>query len=463
MIETMRPEPIQPKKATFTDKAISWMVDSWQKIKPGEKSFSERENQVTKETPGSPTKEALVLEKDLPVVEEALQVGRENREAGTIISKEINPLGEDVTDLTMMIFGDSHIPGSDRKESPYELNEKPYRIFKKIRLLFLGIKEKINTTIGKKSERNSGTFDFQNLEEKTDFFDGVDNFQAFYALKMTLARKAHELKKTLTSESKVLVVNVGDNSDGHDKMGDIALSALNLDSVRDEVAHNINVPTFDAVTGEVVHNINVLTKMTHLKGNHDTDLNNHGLEHDQFHRDLFGEQIFLQEIGKDCLLLAINTNFYSTFWHEHLERRKQKGLTEKDQQILEKIRIEMTKQNMLIQKAVDSGKRIIFMGHERGYMEQALGKKWKESGVVAVISGHTHKHENFEGKNKNGQTIHFLNVGATKEVNVDGEKKRVLSGFALRVKDSADSLSLEIDEVVPSENDYQEAKYRMTG
>lgn len=483
MLENLRPlspnqehseEPLVAKKATFSDRLISWMVDSWQKKKPDKDSFSRKQNTVFRETytdtstsglgEGFVQNEMSVPEKDLPVVQEALSLFQEHRDEGRVIGKERNPLGEGekVRDLTLMIFGDAHIPGSDRAESPYELNEKPYRIFKKIRLLFLGIKEKWDKAVGKTSSRmlwsvgnpqeqnfTSGkeepeTADFASFEEKTDTLDDVDNFLAFQALKTAFTQSVHEIP--FSNDSQTLVVNVGDNGDGYHSMGDLALAALNLDQVRSEVSQGTGVPTV----------------MTHLAGNHDSDLANHDLEHDQFHRDLFGEQIFLQEVGKDCILLAVNTNFYSTFWHEHLQRRKH-NLTPENRLILENIWKEMRKQKALVEEAIHSGKKIILLGHERGYLEQALGVSWSESPVVAVISGHTHKHERFEGKNKNGEAIQFLNVGATQKIGVNGETKRVLSGFSLRVKDSDENLSLEIQDIIPNEQQYREAEQQMSG
>ncbi|NCN45211.1 MAG: hypothetical protein COU63_04495 [Candidatus Pacebacteria bacterium CG10_big_fil_rev_8_21_14_0_10_36_11] len=417
---TYYPEPIQPKKATLADRVITWMVDHWQKNKPDIKAFVGRKNEITTDNGD----DLIVAEENLPVIAEATELMKARQAEGKLINKETNPLGENVKDLTMMIFGDPHIPGSELEDSPYELNQ-PYRLIKKIRAIFLGFKPT------KDVDRDGAT----------------ETFNAFQALKQSFVNHLQTSSRegSFTNDSKILITNVGDSGNTEHKMGDNAFAALQLEGMRADLA--------DAAERRE-------TVMMHAQGNHDSDLNNHGLEHDWFHRELYGSQVFLQEIGDDVVVLSINTNFYSTFWHQHLERRKQGGLNEREEKALALIRQEMEKQKLLIEKAKQSGKRIVLVGHERGYLEQAMGGNLAETSVVAVVSGHTHKHENIADKKKqnlNHEVIKYLNVGANKKAKVDGVSKSVLSGFSLRIRDDENGLQIKIDEIIPTEVDYQTA------
>lgn len=437
MSEQIRqPEPIEPGKPTLPDRAITWMCDAWQKIKPGE--FSTRENIVIDESSGEP-QERVVEERDLEVVGEVLSLYENAKEKGDLISKEKNPLGDDVKEVVMLLFSDTHLPGGNLEEEVYEKNN-PYVFLKKARALFLGL---VNKRLrGEEGEKRS----MDDLREDVRQEDGIDSFNAFLALRNAFTRNLLKDRGESEPDSKILVTHVGDNVGNEQKMGDVAYSAAHLEEMREEM-------------GKVSQRDAVLTK---AQGNHDTDLINYGLEHDAFDREIFGSQVFLQEVGDHMVILSINTNFYSTFWHEHLERRKSQGLDKREQAALEAIRKEMETQKQLVEEALASGKQIILVGHEKGYLEQAVGG-FEDSNVVAVVSGHTEMHSYEEKTNKKGRKVHYLNTGADKKVDTEQGKKHVLSGFALKVEDRGENEEaiISVEEIVPNETDYQQAVFSM--
>jgi hypothetical protein len=143
------------------------------------------------------------------------------------------------------------------------------------------------------------------------------------------------------------------------------------------------------------------------------------------------------------------------------ERERLEEINQRELSALELIRNEMETQQKLVKEAQDSGKRIVLIGHEKGYLEQAMGGNFKDTKVVSVVSGHNHQQNKSEGKNSSGETIHYLNVGADQKVDsIDGSKP-VLSGFALRIKDDERGLVMDIQEIIPDESDYQEAIHSM--
>ncbi|MCC6711117.1 MAG: hypothetical protein IT416_02070 [Candidatus Pacebacteria bacterium] len=486
MSEVLRPEVIRPKKTTLSDKVISWMCDHWQKIKPG--NFRDRKNIVVDET-GTGPQPREVEEQNLEVVADVVSLYENSRETGKIVNKEKNPLGENLRDLMMVFIGDTHLPGGNLEEEVYEKNE-PYIFLKKVRAVLLGIKREVkreievarevqpseflaiktaiknlkdrlvvsyktlvsgdNQAINQLKIKLAGEIDILRAEIREA--DGIDAYNSFNALKNAIVRTV----KTATDSSdpanspQLLLAHVGDNISNEQKMGDVAFSAAQLEAERNELEQETGLKT-------------VLTK---AQGNHDTDLINYGLEHDAFDRLLFGSQVFSQEIGDDLVVLSLNTNFYSTFWHQHLERRKValqrrldqvaglvgesedkaklQAINERELASLAEIRAEMLKQVQIVEAAKKSGKRIILIGHEQGYLLQTLGQKIKKSTVVGVVSGHDHRHKYVQQKNKHGETIHYLNVGSD-------------SGFALRIRDINNRLEIVVQEVIPTAKDYQNA------
>lgn len=501
MSEVLKPEIIQPQKTTLSDRVISWMCDHWQKIKPG--NFRDRKNIVVNQN-GEKSQLRVVEEKDLEVVHEVVTLYETSRETGKIVNKEKNPLGEQLNDLMIIFFGDTHLPGGNLEEEVYEKNE-PYIFLKKVRAILLGLKKELQQQISvveqepreflalKKALKNlkdrlltsyqiltSGdekkivqwqvniATEIENLRAEIREDDGVTVYNAFNALKNAFIRTIKTTTDSFDPKNspKVLMAHLGDNISNEQKMGDVAFSAAQLEAERNEIEQRSGLAT-------------ILTK---TQGNHDTDLINYGLEHDAFDRLLFGSQVFYQEVGEDLVVLSLNTNFYSTFWHQHLERRKLalqhrieqvasmvgdseekvrlQAINDRELVSLAAIRVEMLCQLNLVAEAQNSGKRIILIGHERGYLEQAFGGKLKDTNVVAVISGHDHKHSQTLKKNNYGKTVHYLNVGANKLVKTEDGNKSVLSGFSIRVRDTKKE-GLEINEVVPTAVDYQSAVYSM--
>jgi hypothetical protein len=478
--EILKPEPIPAGEATLSSRGISWMVDHWQKNKPSEGFFSKGITEQTENLGGDDEETIFLKEEDLPIVEEIIEKSKKNREEGKLINKAENPLGDNVTDLTLMLYGDAHIPGSDMKESIYELNN-PYKFFKKIRELFLGLV---------KPEYQYLTP--EEVAKEVRDADAIATFNAFMAIRKSFQRYARrrvdleeagfpkkensekedsEKELFFTDKSKIIIANIGDIGDTEQKMGDLAYAVGQLDDMYQEIAD---------ISG-------VDTTMMYSSGNHDDDQNNHGLEQAAFHRKLLGSQVYSQDIGKNTVLLSLNTNFYDTFWHQHLERRKialhdkiiragkrasgqgrtQEIIDLEKEYLLEKkaladIRAEMLVQKKIINEALESGKKMVVVGHEYKYLKQAMGGDFTKINVIATASGHGHIQQHNKEENTHGDNIDHLVVGTNKKVKDGNKKKSVLSGFALRVRESEDGeVKVGVDEIIPTEADYQEALYDM--
>lgn len=213
-----------------------------------------------------------------------------------------------------------------------------------------------------------------------------------------------------------VLVDFGDRGDTESNMGDIALTTLEL------------IGSAKQVAGKAKDKFKTIMAM--LSGNHDADINNHSFESELFQRELFGKPIFLQYVG-GYAVLAINTNFYSSFWRYNvsLERQKFDKLKEKrdsvvgevDPQIdvqieryvdfFGRIESEEKRQNELIQEALQSGKKIAVLAHEEAQVIKHL--PLDNSRITHIFAGHLHKpvDRDLKQKNKDGQNIRLVRVG----------------------------------------------------
>jgi len=78
-------------------------------------------------SPNEPGKEKTVLEEDLPIIVESLELANEAREKGYLISKDINPFGENLDQIFFYLFGDIHQSGAFPEKSVYAINHFPYK------------------------------------------------------------------------------------------------------------------------------------------------------------------------------------------------------------------------------------------------------------------------------------------------------------------------------------------------
>lgn len=445
------------------DDLVLWVYDRIEGIKPPKKSFYSRENRFAETSENGEQVEETIAESDLPVIQEALTKLQASRESGRLLNKEHNPMGDNLRELNLKVFGDIHIRGSELDETVPVMNSKAriQRILERL--------EKIPGTDGLKKRLHE-------MNQKMDE-DGAEIassiFEGFLAFKNTLSRNIKETQpKEKNPESATLLVNVGDNGFNEAKTADLALTALTLEEMREELE------------GE-----EPLYAM-HSSGNHDSDLNNYALEHDVFHHELFGNQIFSQEVGTDVVVLSLDTNLYSSFWRTHLERRKKlladqlqqlsearKNGDEPELQALEQewkeygsrqyealqvIRRKMAVQKQIIEEATNSGRQIVLIGHQEEHLIQAVGGDLAETKVIALVAGHVHIHKNkVIAKNKDGQDVRLLRVGASSF----GLKKDEypLTGFDIKISSNEGKTALEAKDLYPEKQDFDLAMAHTEG
>ncbi len=130
-----------------------------------------------------------------------------------------------------------------------------------------------------------------------------------------------------------------------------------------------------------------------------------------------------------------------------------------EKKALTDIRAEMLVQKKIIKEALESGKKMVIVGHEKKYLEQAMGGDFTKINVIATASGHGHIQQHNKEENIHGNNIDHLVVGTNKKTE---EGNSVLSGYSLRVSELNDGeIKVGVDEIIPTEADYKEALYEM--
>ncbi len=377
------------------------------------------------------------------MVQEALDETVAAKEAGLLVSKEINPFGEDLQSLVMFAFGDVHQLGSNPENSIYHRNKFPYKyiealafqpkkhLIESMIIGFLGrdyeaLIDEINTKKGVKSFAKRKLLDGLGEERVMSLMEDHEDWSLekkpkmqVDALRVTMGSILQRIREKVREpemRTPHVLVDFGDRGDTESNMGDIALTTLEL------------IGSAQQVAGASEDKFQTMIAM--LSGNHDADINNHSFESELFQRELFGRPIFLQYVG-GYAVLAINTNFYSSFWRYHvsLERQKFSQLQEKresvqeivdprvDEQIkryadfFERIESEEKRQNELIQEALQSGKKIAVLAHEEAQVIKHL--PLENSRITHIFAGHLHKpvDRDLKQKNKDGQNIRLMRVG----------------------------------------------------
>ncbi|MFC1727677.1 hypothetical protein ACFL0Y_04095 [Patescibacteria group bacterium] len=368
-------------EGSFSDKAIGWAIEFDRKWPPDH--FHRRLN------PDPEDDLKQIEEQDLPVVKEARDITEQARENGRLASSERNPFGE-IDELLMFVVGDLHFSGSN----PEKAIENRSPVYQKIQAIgFQTIRQRLK---GKNWP----------LEVKP-----IKRLQGYYSV-MNAVLKA--LPQQLPSKPKdssrnkmaIAIFDMGDRSNTEACMGDIALTAIEYEVFRRK-AEEISAEA----SGED-QEANIFMAM--LKGTHDGDVYSRGITGEKFERDLYGSQIFSQEVGDDNLVLALNTNYASRIWLKIYEREKKKVKdSEGDlKKTVGQIEKDMALQKELIQEALKSGKKIILMGHEEALLKQII--PLENSRVTHIICGHLHtaKIDSIGVRNSDGETIQRVRVGA---------------------------------------------------
>lgn len=413
-------------KPSFSDKVIQYQVDHWQKDRQDPSQFTQRESLVHEDGVDTVTRE-----KDLPIIAESVEITGAAREKGLLPSKEHNPFGEGLDQLVIYLFGDVHQSGSNPEQSVYYTNPNPYKLIegilwqpkrhflKEVMLTaFLGkdykkgAKEskilkkmkkigekpgKIRQRVGKLAQRIETAAEEHEdwlLEKKPTM--NTDTIRAtFHEINSRL--RADSNSDSRKSEATHVLLDIGDRGDTESNMGDIAFTAIE---------YMQNIATMASATKHKFK-----TMMGFVSGNHDADINNHGIEEEKFQRELFGSQIFIQYVG-DYALLSLNTNFYSSFWRYQVSEHagsKMKQLFDEEEK----------RQAALIQEAIDSGKKIAIFAHEEALVMNNL--QLDKMNVTHLLAGHTHKavQEDLKQVNSSGENIKLVRVG-TAEASDDG-------------------------------------------
>ncbi|GIK84333.1 MAG: hypothetical protein BroJett025_09550 [Patescibacteria group bacterium] len=124
MILRAEQSPQTKVKKTLSDRIIEWQVKYLQRNRQPPEQFTKN---VTLTRPDKGESDIPTLEQDLAVVQEARNETAAAREAGLLVSKEINPFGDDLQELVMFAFGDVHQLGSNPENSIYHRNKFPYK------------------------------------------------------------------------------------------------------------------------------------------------------------------------------------------------------------------------------------------------------------------------------------------------------------------------------------------------
>ena len=385
---------------TLSDKVIQLQVKYLQKNRQDPSEFTQRKNELGEE---------VVLEQDLPVVAEARDAAQQAKENGLLITQEIDPFGTDIDELVVFAVADIHQPGSNPEDSVYNRNKFPYKYIEEFIDRPIGhvMRDAILSLLGKEvAEWGTEVKPTVKVDAFRTTLEAIRN-------RLLRIRAEETMQADQDKRVKHAIVDFGDRGDTESNMGDVAMTTVEyLDTV-----------------GELSDITELQLAM--LSGNHDADINNHGFESELFQRELFGRPIFLQIVG-GYALLAINTNFYSSFWRFHVEQQRGKfqelekevagneelsqnaevqALLERYRDFFDKLATEEQRQQELIQQAFESGKKIAIFAHEE---DQVLGNLDLGSAhVTHIVAGHWHKaaQEPTKAKNSKGEAVQLVRMG----------------------------------------------------
>ena len=329
-------------------------------------------------------------------VNEALEKVHSECESGCIVSRVENPFGQDIDRLTMFVMGDTHIPSDDpRREA---LNRSPlYKTMQDIGVQSLKQRGRNRSyTADNKDQSN----DSWALQEKPRYL--VDGFNV---LKEHLKAEVKRVVQGQSSDndqpkSALAIIDLGDRTGTDALMGDVAFTALEFMQLRQEAENQARY--FGG-------NKDIHVPIALLQGNHDDDPNNHPLK-GVFERQLYGSQIFAQEVGEDTILLSINAEPFDPLYQQEISKLKDNPDFEEYFRLVE---TEMRQQQELISWALEQNKDIVLLTHDENLAKKLID--FSNSRITHIVCGHTHKatEQTLSEKNVAGNSIRLIRVGSS--------------------------------------------------
>lgn len=375
-----------------------------------------------------------------PIIEETLIELKREREVGNIVGSSENPCGNP-KQLNIIFGSDFHNPGgkpdtaSDMhtrlaildklgktsQKWPKDLWRKELRPTWHIigyRAFLEGVIKKVQ------SKKISGPLLFEDGGDRVST-ENTKSDTAFWALELSIFRKILEkyvddsgdisnlqrLQNNLAQRVNLLKAKKAAEGLGEDKP--VELSEEEIESLNRNQAGN-------------------RVYASAVMGNYEGNDPDKALYAEEFERQLFGSQIFLQEVGMDRVVLQLNSNFYDRYWYDYYAKLKGKPENKKAVDILER---EYALQENLIKKAKESGKKIVLICHDEDSVRTRL--KYNKMNITHVIAGHKHKPEDKELVTKNvyGESIRSLTTGTALQGRPGAETVMAPVGYYISITD----------------------------
>lgn len=322
-----------------------------------------------------------VFERDLPIVKEAEEICGKAREEERLITKAENHLGNEVESTVLYIMGDLHLPATNPRRGVESKN-----------LLF-----RAGIEVGPRSRgaRREGK-DWLHEEHPSLALD------AFLQMKEAVLYDIGQRNDLSQPNKALMIIDLGDRVKNDAGIADLAGTAILYEELRREAEERLR---------EASGNKDAKVYETLPQGNHDADIINFRLDQEKEERKLHGTQIFFQEIGKEHALLVLNTNFSSEYWNHYFEIEKKSAKSDEDKEFIAEIKLEIELQKKLVQKAVDSGRKLIVAGHQMDQIERIIDLP--KSKVTHILSGHVGPEQEdipLEIQNIDGQNIRSTRV-----------------------------------------------------
>lgn len=269
-----------------------------------------------------------VLESDLPVVKEAIELLNKAKKEGGLVSKSENPFGSNLSNIKLEVLGDTQIYGS----SPNEAVQRRSKALKQIEEMGPKAKETRKANLEKSNTVdpvfNSPLGFVATGESWAEDVYPTYSIQAFRASGEAITQDITRSQDFFKPDSAIAIIDIGDKSNPEAVLGDICLTAIEYENLR------LKAERIAAETNSMHEKVKVF--MALLRGNHDSDLHNKGLANEKANISLYGNQIFYQEVGEDYAILALDTNFASTFWWRYFELEKNALIVRKKEKLLKK-------------------------------------------------------------------------------------------------------------------------------
>jgi UDP-2,3-diacylglucosamine pyrophosphatase LpxH len=338
---------------------------------------------------------------DRRVVKDIVYVIRQARESGVIANKERNPWGDPKQNCVMEVSGDVHFPGRFQKDEA--ANRSPVIRF----LLDHG--------------QNQKDYPFASwaLVIRPKMLE-----IGWRALKESILEAFLQIQDLLpgsiSPENTIFSIwDIGDKCGTGSRIKDIAEFALEQERFRMQVENELR---------RLYSDYDFLLRSAYPNGNHDFDFRNH-IWLAWFYNLLYGDQVFLQEVGNDYLVLSIDTNLVDPYFEECLQHFV--GQPEFEE-LLGIINTRRQLQDKIIREALEnSQRRVVVVGHDELLIKKAIRlyeRDIRKTKITHIVCGHVHK-----ANDKYFGDIRRISVGASLIGGLGNEKLAFPVGYLLAI------------------------------